>query len=273
MFWPSKRLFRAVGGNAERVVYHLHGLILLFTSVSVAIPPAKHPNATMPLYPAYIPAKIADRALWYANFSSLLTATPIVFGLTAPDAVAVAAANSAFQASYVISSTPATRTTPAIAQTQLDDANAAAVIRPYAVRISKNASVSPMDKSAIGVTIPSTTPTPIPPPTTQPAVALASATDLEHVLQYYDTSTPTSKAKAAGSIGLEVWRVIATTPAIDPAQASYFGAVTKSPFRSTFVSADRGKQCTYFCRWVNRSGAGGVANVGPWSAPNAFGVI
>jgi hypothetical protein len=227
----------------------------------------------MALYPPYIPPKIADRNLWYLNFSGLLTGTPTDFGLTAPDAVAVAAAVLLFTDAYAISSVPATRTSPAIAETNLQDANATAVIRPYATRISRNASVSDLNKASIGVTIPSTVPTPIPPPTTQPALTLASATDLVHVIQYYDTSTPTSKAKAAGSIGIEIWRAVGTVPAVDPAMARYYASFTKSPLRSSFDSADRGKICTYFARWVNRSGAGGVANTGPWSAPVSFGVI
>lgn len=225
------------------------------------------------LYPPYIPTKIADRALWYNNFSTLLTATPALFGLVAGDAVIVAAANTAFQTAYGISSTIATRTTPTIAETQLKDVQAAAVMRPYAVRISKNPSVTNENKAAIGVTIPSTVPTPIPPPTTQPAVTLVSAVDLVHVLGYYDTSTPTSKAKAAGSIGIEVWRTVGLAPAVDPSVAQYYGTFTKSPMRSNFEAGQRGKVCTYFARWVNRSGAGGAAATGPWSAPVAFGVI
>lgn len=227
----------------------------------------------MPLYPPYIPRKIADRALWYTNFDTLLTAAPTTYGLTAPDAVAVAAAVLAFTNAYALSSNPATRTSATIAQTQLEDANAQAIIRPYAVRISANPSVDPADKVSIGVTVRSTTPTPIPPPLTVPAVTLASAMPLTHTLQYYDTSTPTSKAKAAGSIGIEIFRAIGTTPAVDPAQATYYGTFTKSPLRSTFSAGDQGKICTYFARWVNRSGAGGTASVGPWSAGAAFGVI
>jgi hypothetical protein len=99
---------------------------------------------------------------------------------------------------------------------------------------------------------------------------LASGTDLEHTLQYYDTSTPSSKAKAAGSIGLEIWRVIGTAPSVDPDAAAFYGTFTKSPLRVSFNSGQRGKHCTYFARWVNRSGAGGIANVGPWSAPATF---
>lgn len=225
------------------------------------------------LYPPYIPTKIADRALWYANFSTLLTATPALFGLVAGDAVIVAAANLAFQTAYGVSNNPMTRTSPAIAETQARDVQCAAVIRPYAVRISKNPSVTNENKANIGVTIPSTVPTPIPPPTTQPAINLVSATDLVHVLAYYDTSTPTSKAKAAGSIGIEVWRTVGIAPAVDPSVAQYYGTFTKSPMRSTFQSDQRGKVCTYFARWVNRSGAGGAAATGPWSAPVSFGVI
>lgn len=222
------------------------------------------------LYPPYMPTKIALRVAWMLNFTDLLTLAPTTYGLTAPDAVACAAAYNTLAASYALSSNPLTRTPATVAQTQADDANAQAVIRPYAARISRNASVSALDKTAIGVTVPSTTPTPIPPPLTFPAISLASAQPLTHNLRYYDTSTPTVKAKPGGAIGIELWRAIGVVPAVDPAQAEAYGTFTKSPLVSSFLAGDVGKHCTYFARWVTRSGPGGRASVGPWSAPADF---
>src|SRR5687768_14510632 len=49
-----------------------------------------------------------------ANFSTLITATPTVFGLTAPQATAYAALNAAYAAAYVAANNPLTRTKPAI---------------------------------------------------------------------------------------------------------------------------------------------------------------
>ncbi len=121
----------------------------------------------MPTNQDYIPQKLADFALWLDNFSTLITAGPTTYGLIAGDATAIAAFNTSFQTAYAISNTPATRTSGAIANTTAARIISTSGVRPYAIRISQNASVDPADKVAVGVTVRSTTITPVPPPTTQ----------------------------------------------------------------------------------------------------------
>lgn len=214
----------------------------------------------------YIPTSNADFANWLANFSTLLTASPTTYGLVTGDATAVAAQNTAFQSAYTAATDPTTRTSPTVAAMQTKRTQAEAVVRPLAVRISLNAGVTDLNKTAIGVTVRKTVPTPVPPPTTTPALSLQSGTHLNHQLRYYDTSTPTAKAKPVGSTGIEIWRNIGTTAATDPAQCSYYQTWTKSPNISTFLAGDVGKICTYYSRWVTRGGPGGTAQTGPWSA-------
>lgn len=221
----------------------------------------------------YIPAKIAAYALWVANFSSKLTATPVAFGLVAGDAVAVATQATAFATAYALSSTPATRTSATIAQTNNVRALATATIRPYAVRIAANSAVTDANKVSIGVTIRSTTPTPVPAPTTAPALSLLSATFLQHQLRYVDVSTPTTKAKPFGATGMEVYIAVGIAAAVDPSVAPYRGNYTKSPMTVAFDAGDKGKTATYFARWTTTAGPGGVAQVGPWSDPLVVGII
>lgn len=221
---------------------------------------------TMPVAP-YIPPKDADFDAWLLNFTTLLTAAPTTYGLTAPDAVACAAAYSAWHPAYVTATTPETRTSPAVAQKDAERAAAEATVRPYAQRISKNEAVTPENKTAIGVNLPNTSPVPIPPPTTFPLVSLRNATPLVHVLQYQDSGLGTGKKKPFGALGMQVFRSVGTVAATDPAQASFDTQPTKSPFRSSFSAEQRGKVATYFARWVTRSGPGGAAQYGPWSDP------
>lgn len=221
---------------------------------------------TMPAAP-YIPAKDADFESWLLNFSTLLTAAPTDFGLTAPAAVIVAGVYTTWHASYLLATDPATRTAPTVAQKDADRAAAEFTVRPYAQQIAKNASVTPENKAAIGVNPPNTSPVPIPPPTTFPQVSLRSGEPLAHILQYQDSGAGTGKAKPYGAIGCQVFRSVGTVAATDPAQASFYAQPTKSPFRSEFEAADRGKVCTYFARWITQGGPGGVAQTGPWSDP------
>lgn len=219
---------------------------------------------------SYIPAPDAGFSAWLANFSALLTANPTTFGLVAGDATIVAAQNTAFQNAYTQSVNPVTRTSASIAAKDAARATAESVARPYAQRIKVNPAVSNASRVNIGLTVDTFPPTPIPAPTTSPALLLSKATPLQHTLQYRDAETPDSKAKPYGVKQCTILRTIGLAPAVDPDVANYVGGFTKSPLNVGFQSADRGKYCTYFARWENGAGPGGVASVGPWSAPVSF---
>lgn len=220
----------------------------------------------MASYPAYIPTKDADFLTWLENFDNLTTAAPATFGLTAADAVIIAAAAAPFIASYPISQDPATRTPVTVQQKDNDRATAEAAIRPYAVQVSKNQSVADADKIALGVNVPSLVPTPIPAPVDAPELSVAALTPGLGKFTYA-TVGATGKAKPFGAIGVEIWTYIADAHTANPADASFQQVYTKSPFRMTFSAADAGKKLSVFARFVTRSGPAGEAQRGPWSAP------
>lgn len=225
---------------------------------------AKH-NTTMATN--YIPSKDADLVTWAENFSALITTAPTTYGLVAGDATAIAAAVNPFVAAYSVAVNPSTRTPATVAAKDAAKAAMLATVRPFAVQISLNSGVTNEDKTAVGVTVRKTVPTPVPAPTTRPALALASAQFGVQTLRYTDADMPTGKAKPPGAVGMELWVAVGTVPAIDPAQASYAATVTKSPYNHQTASADRGKVITFFGRWCTRGGSGGAAMTGPWSDP------
>lgn len=214
----------------------------------------------------YIPASDGAFASWLLNFATLIAASPTTYGLIAGDATAISAQNTAFQAAYLAATNPATRTAPTVAAKDAARLSAENVVRPYAVRISLNAAVTDLNKTAVGVTVRSVVPTPVPAPTVAPEISLVSAITGQMTLGY-KTPGAAGKYKPPGVVGVEVFRAVGTVAAVDPAQASYSGVVTKSPFRQTFDAGDRGKIATIFCRYVTRSGPGGAAQAGPWSDP------
>ena len=216
-------------------------------------------------YPAYIPAPDALFATWSTNFSTLLTANPTSYGLVAGDAVAVAAADALFQAAYALAIAPGTRTSGTIADKDTERVNTEAIVRPLAVRIIQNPSVSAMLKTDIGVTVPSVVPTPVPAPTTAPVLILVSAGPLIHTLQYRDSATPLVKAKPFGVVSLELSAQLGTSAGIDPDAATFLNGYNKTPFQVSWNAPDRGKHATYWGRWMTRSGPAGVPQRGPWS--------
>ncbi len=226
-------------------------------------PTSQPTNKTMD----YIPAQLALFAVWLQNFATRVAAAPTDFGLTAADAAAITAQNDNFQAAYLESSSPATRTSATVATTAGARIAAQSVVRPYAMRINANQSVSDAQRTDMGITVRTVVPTPIPPPTTSPALIFVAATPGRHELQVRDSTTPATKAKPAGVIGLELWVATGLVAAIDPSSGVFRQVTTKSPFGVQFVAGDKGKVATYFARWLNRSGTSGIAANGPWSAP------
>lgn len=220
----------------------------------------------MASYPQYLPARDADFATWLANFDALLTATPTAFGLDAADAANVAPVAAAFAVDYPISQDPATRTPVTVAAKDAARANAEAVVRPYASSISRNPNVLDADKTAIGVTVPSVTPTPIPAPVDAPELGIEAMTPGTGKFTY-KTIGAVGKSKPFGAIGVEIRTAIGVAHTVDPNAATYVGDYTKSPFRINFQALDQGKLLTVFARFKTRSGPAGVAQTGPWSAP------
>ena len=214
----------------------------------------------------YIPQKLADFAIWIANFSALITAAPTDYGLVAGDATAIAAQNTAFQDAYAISSTPATRTSSTIAATTGARFSALAVVRPYAMRINANQTVSDEQRVDLGLTVRTVVPTPVPPPITAPVLNLRAAVPGQYTMDFRDAVNPDPKAKPTNVLSCEIVRAVGVAPAVDPAVLPTALVVTKSPFVLTFAPSDAGKVVTLFARWRNRSGPGGIAAAGPWSA-------
>lgn len=222
---------------------------------------------------SYIPPKDADFRTFLNNFAALITATPAAYGLAAPDAVIIQAQADAFDGAYVTANSAETRTPAAIAAKDAIRAEAEATIRPYAQDIARSSAVSNELKVGLGLNLPNPTRPPIPPPVVAPQVLLDNATPGQHKLRYRDSSSPAGKAKPVGAIGVELYRTIGIAPAVDPDAANYLGTYTKSPLFAQSAPADKGKTATYFARFVTKSGAGGKAATGPWSAPLSVVII
>lgn len=236
------------------------------------IPETKHQTTPMASAP-YIPATDAGFNSWFANFKTLINATPTNYGLVAGDATVINAQWVIWNAAYQLILVPATNTSPNVAAKDAARADALAVIRPYAQQIRNNGAVSILLKTGLGLTIPPDTLTPIPAPTSYPSPALRSSTPLRSVLQYQDSDAPSGKAKPYGSIGVEVAVTTGTAVAVDPTAAKPRQIVTKAPFAIAWEPSEVGKVATIWLRYLTRSGPGGVVQTGPWSPSVSFTVL
>ena len=217
---------------------------------------------------SYILSRDAELGQWVTNFSTLISASPGTYGLVAGDAATIATYVNAFTTALAVVNNPATRTMATVANKDGAKAAMLEIVRAYALQVRNNNGVSNGDKTALGLTLVDRTPTPIPPPASAPLLNVVAATRGEQTLRYADATTPDSRRKAAGAIGLQLFVAVSSGVINDPAVAPFKAFVTRQPYGVPFEPADNGKLATYFARWQNRKG-----QVGPWSNGVTFTIV
>jgi hypothetical protein len=208
----------------------------------------------------YIPTKDADLLAWTLNWTTRVTATPALYGLTAPIAAACAGLFTTFNTAYQAAVSPTTRSPTTVAAKDSAKGAMVPVLRLYSQQVKANDAVSNANKEALGIHIDDTVPTPIPAPTTAPIVSITDSGVLEMNLRFADELSPSSRRKPFGAPGLLLFRKIGTVPATDPDGAEFVGFYTRIPMAVGFGAPDQGKMCTFFARWTNTKG-----EEGPWS--------
>lgn len=208
----------------------------------------------------YLPSRDADLDTWALNFKTLIAANPTNYGLVAADATAITNAFNSWHSAYLAATNPSTRTHGTVATKNAQKASMLTVVRGYAATIRANRAVTDELKIGLGLHVADTSPTPVPPPTTKPVLAIARIDQGFQDVRATDETTPNSRARPVGSAGLLLYRAIGAAPVNDPAQAAFLTFVGKPAAQSTFTPADAGKTVTYFARWTNAKG-----EVGPWS--------
>ncbi|TVQ58053.1 MAG: hypothetical protein EA377_00390 [Phycisphaerales bacterium] len=199
---------------------------------------------------------------WLQNFSSLLHENPQRFALTAADAQIVMDHFDAYTPLWRQCKQPSLRTTTLIARKDAVKASAMASCRVYAKIIKGIPGVDEESKTALGLRINDTTPTPISVPSTVPMLSIVCAYSGEHVMRYADETTPTSRRKPHGAKFIEIWCNIAKGPNPDVSAAKPVGSFGRQPIRVALDQAHTGDTATYFGRWINTKG-----EPGPWSLP------
>jgi hypothetical protein len=209
---------------------------------------------------SYLPTR--DEALdpWLLNFQTLIAASPTSYGLVTSDATAITAAYTSWHSAYLAATNPTTRTHATVSTKNTQKSNVIGVVRGYAATIRPNRAVSDALKIGLGLHVRDTSPTPVPPPSTVPVLAITQMRQGLQEVRVTDELTPNSRARAAGSAGMLLFRVVGAAPVNDPAQAQFLAFTGKTDFTCTYASSDNGKTATYFARWTNAKG-----EMGPWS--------
>lgn len=209
----------------------------------------------------FIPASDADLITWATNFSTTVDDNLTATGILTAEQEAFAALVTAFQTALT---NHAAMQTSAQAATQTKNTARAALVdaaRSMARRIQAKPDVTDALRADLGITIPSSNQTAVGAPTTRPVLSVQTGNRLQHVINFQDETTPTSRAKPAGVLGCEIYRYVGTTAPTSNDQYSFLSLDTATPFIANFSESDGGKTAYYLGRWTNRAG-----DKGSWSA-------
>lgn len=209
---------------------------------------------------------IQDGALvnWGSNFDTKGTATPSKYSLTASQMTSFHTAYTAFVSAYnaVATAREAGSRSKLLTSTK-DQAKADLLVigRELYSIVQSAISVADGDKSDIGVVVKKTSPTPVPPPSTAPGIAIVSSFGNTVKLRMYDVARPTHRSRPAGTIGASVFSFVGATPPSDESGWKFEGVAGKLIVDVTFPPATPGGAKVWFTAfWFNDRKQNGPAS-------------
>jgi len=208
----------------------------------------------------FIPKPDSDFNNWVINYSDYVRTNFAALGLTAGQNTALQALLTRWQTDYPahIAGQATARSLTQKKDTTRDQLEVS--VRELTGIIQSTGTVTNEQKASLGITIQKDTKTPTPIPISRPIAVIDNKNRLEQILQFFDESTPNSKAKPLGVRGCEIWTKIGGTPPVDEKELKYVATDTKSPYLVRFAGEDGGKIAHYWLRWVNTRN-----EPGPWS--------
>jgi len=207
----------------------------------------------MPALAPYIPNKDSLLDAWAENFSSLISASPGRYGLTAGDASTIAAAVGGFDSAYQVCTSPTTKTAAAVSTKNTQRTLMLATVRPYAQEVSNNPGVASADKVALGLNPKTSKPQPITAPASNPVLTLGGLSPGHAIIRYRDSAASVSvKAKPYGVTGCVLSVSASATAITDPTKLGSGPTLTKTPDNVDLSSLGSGVTVYLAARWVTQ---------------------
>lgn len=208
----------------------------------------------------YIPTTDADLSAWAANFYSQVDGALPGLGLVAADIATLATARTNFDASLAAANLAKSAQLQAVADKNTKRATLVAELRAIAKRVQAYPSLTDAQRASFGLTIPDTTPSAVPAPSSRPVVTVDILGGLKHNVKLTDEATPFSNAKPAGAIAAQIFVKYGSTAPVTVDDCVLLGQATKANYEVQHASDKAGQNAHYLARWITRQGL-----VGPTS--------
>lgn len=166
------------------------------------------------------PGREGDLITSSANFGTKITATPLIFGLSAPQATSFNAVQVSFVSAHTVANDPLTRSHANIIAKDAAKSALLASYRQLAGIVQRFPGTTNFMRAELGIPLRSAEPTPIPPPASAPLVAIKSAVGRTLTVRLIDIANPTRRGKPAGVSGAAVFSFVGTGTGAPPADLS-----------------------------------------------------
>jgi hypothetical protein len=207
-----------------------------------------------------IPPKDTDFNNWVVPFNAYIALNGTAVGVADADKMALNLAVNAWTPAYAATQNPATAGPAATGTKNTARAALEAVLHPLIKQIQANPAVTDDMRTAMGLHISDGTHTRAAVPATSPQLTVRNGLHLEHIIDFKDAATPTSKAKPAGVKACRIYFKIGGPVPADASAMAILDMPTHTPYIAHFTGAQAGQTVYYLACWVNTHNESG-----PWS--------
>ena len=208
----------------------------------------------------YIPTQDPDFGNWVKIYSNYVNTNFAALGLTAAQNTLLQTDNTSWNNDYPAHVTGQATAGSLAQQKDTTRETLEKLVRDYSALMQTNTTVTDEQRAALGITIPKTTKTSTRVPATRPMANVDNRNRLDHIINFFDESTPDSSTKPDEVRGVEIWQKIGGTPPTSQSEVVYIATDTKTPYTNRFDGAYAGTTVHYMLRWVNTRN-----EPGPWS--------
>jgi hypothetical protein len=206
---------------------------------------------------SFFPITDAGALSWAQHFASMITASPVDYGLVAGQASAFTGLVAGFQ-TWLTACEPTVRNKASTAAKNAARAAMKLSATQLANIINGQPAVSDAQKIALGLTVRGSY-SPVPVPADPPALAIVSVIGRTVKIRVHSSATVT-RARPAGVTGATVFSYVGTTPPGDLSTWRFQGSTSKAVIDVTFSdTAPAGSAVWLIAFWYNGKGQSGPA--------------
>ncbi len=216
--------------------------------------------------PQSIPKSDAGTLAYLRALSQNLSDRPAAYATSPADADNLAGLVGAYQAAYDAATNENTRTVGSILRKSQAKSDAVRFARALVDLIKPNMGVGDENKRVAGIPLPRTGGgTPVPPPSSAPALMIVGSVTGSMTLTYRDSFDPGRKGKPYGVRALMLYRSVSGGEGAEggaPVGPTFYKAYTRGPIGVAFEPEDNGKLATFYACWATAR-----MEEGPMSTP------